>query len=231
MPIEQLVAAYLETTLLALVATGLLIRGRIGLCWSFFAYLLLMLTIHWLLMLCTEQFWTLSFYIGKETALFVVKVAIAVEIWQRTFWSFPRARIRVGLLLVAALLATAAAGVTVPSRLDLYDVFIGIVNPRRQAGALALYVIVVSTASWYRVPLHPLHRAILVGFAGCLIVHTLVGSFIGWHHGSTWALRLSLVLLVTAYSATLLWWARAAWRQSQAPGAIVARLQPWARSW
>lgn len=220
-----------ETLLLAFVVVGLCARRRVAYCWSFFVYLLAVFTINRSMIHWPERFWVFSFYMTTEIVFVVLKILIAVEVWLRSFACFPRARVRVGLLLTAALAATAVAAWMTPSELGIREGFIGVLNPRLQAGSLVLYAIVVSAVWWYRVPLHPLYRAILGGFAIYLIVYASMLSFAVWDGFSSLARLGHLILGPAAYVAAITWWARASWQPHRAPGPVLARLQPWARSW
>jgi hypothetical protein len=60
-----------------------------------------------------------AFYSAKETVLDVLKFAVALEIWRKSFSSFPRARVRVGVVLAVVLLATATLSTLVTSLLGL----------------------------------------------------------------------------------------------------------------
>lgn len=230
MLINQLLIAHVGTAMLAVATAGLLVRRRVTFCWSFFFYLLAAQVFVRLMMHWPERFFVFTFWSMKETAYFVLMVLVAVEIWLRSFSSLPRARVRVGFLLAGALLATAVAVLTIPTGLDPYDTLVGILEPRQKAGALAVFAIIVTAASWYRVPLHPLHRAILIGCAAYLPLHIAIASFVGFHSGGEWINRLGRMSQVASV-ATMAWWAWAAWRPLRAPSPIVSRLQPWAHSW
>jgi hypothetical protein len=227
-----LAIAHVGDTLEAMLLAGLLVRGRVALCWSFFVYisataLASRLVVHW-----PEQFWTYTFYSMKETVLFALVVVVTLEIWLRTFSSFRRARVRVGLLLALALLATAVAALAIPPGLDSYDVLLGIVIPRQDAGVLMLCAIIASAVGWYRIPLHPLHRAILIGLGAYLMVNTLLMSvFAGWLVENVRAYRWCSAIIAGAYCTVSGWWAWVAWRPSREPSPAVSRLQPWAHSW
>jgi len=232
----QVLSLYVETTLLLVLCAGLLRRGRAALCWSFLAYALAVVGGNQLQRVLHEKYsgadyyFFFSYYVFKETALFVLKALIALEIWQRTFSAFPRARVRVGLLLAFPLVLLAALVQIVPSERDQWDQFIGVVAPRLQVGALALYLGVVLAARWYLVPLHEFHRAVLLGFGAYLAVHALTLAFYGWSGGTSAAFLLAFPLEAIAYPATVAWWAWAAWRPLRAPSPILSRLQPWAHS-
>jgi hypothetical protein len=226
----RVLIAHAVAILLAVVAAGLMVRRRANLCWSFVLYVLATLTATQLSVIWPERFAVFTFFSIKQTVLVVFKIIVALEIWQHSFSFFHRARVRVAVLLAGALLATATAVQMVPPDLAPYDALIGVVYPRQQAGTLALFAIIVMAALWYRVPLHPLHRAILVGFAAYLTLSACLASIVGFAGGGAW-LPLLGRLDQLGYLATTVWWAWAAWRPIQAPSATVSRLQPWAHSW
>jgi hypothetical protein len=223
--------ANLGALLLLSTLAGLLVQRRARYCRSFFAYLSATTTFQLLIVYWPETFFVFTFYSMKETVLFVLKSSVALEIWRRSFSPFPRARIRVGFLLAGATLLTAVAAHTLPDDMHPYDILVGVLLPRLQAGLVLLYAIVVCAAAWYRVPIHPLHWAILLGFAGFLTVNSLLLSFVGWHRGAAstflWVGRLN----AAAYVLAELWWCAAAWRRPRQANPILFRLQPWADSW
>jgi hypothetical protein len=222
--------ADLAAALIVAALAGLLVRNRASICWSFFAYLLVALTTNRLSALWPARFFELTFWSTKETVLDLLKIFIALEIWQRSFSAFPRARVRVGLLLAGALLATAVAVWTLPTNLPSYDTLVGVLYPRQQAGTLLVFAVLVSAAAWHRVPLHPLHRSILVGFGICLTLSAALSSFVGFRSSEVWLDLLRPYEQLTYVAATLCWtWA--AWRPQRSPSPIVSRLQPWAHSW
>jgi hypothetical protein len=215
--------------LVVLIIIGLLRRRYVRFCWSFLVYLSAVWAFDRLGDLMSDRSDYYTIYSAKETMLDVLKFVVALEIWQKSFCSFPRARLRVGILLALVLLATAIGTLTVSMDVDPYDALLSLISPRQKAGALGLFAVVVSGAWWYRIPLHPLHRAILLGFAGYLVLATLLASLLGLlGQEARWVLgRID----VAGYFAVSIWWAWAAWRTSHLPNPILTRLQPWARSW
>jgi hypothetical protein len=167
---EQILIAYVGQAVLALVASGLLVRRRVAFCWSFFLYINATLVSEFLIVTWPDRFYDYAFYSAKESALTVLKIAVALEMWQRTFASFPRARVRVGFLLAGVLLATAIGVLQVSRDVPSYYALMSLVSPRQKAGTIGVFAIVVVGAWWHRIPLHPLYRAILLGFAGYLNV-------------------------------------------------------------
>lgn len=230
MSAAQLVHIYVGSALLALVAAGLVVRGRVSQCWLFLLQVVATLACNLSIAQWPERLFVFTFYSMKETLLWVLTILVALEIWLRSFAVFRRARRRVGLALVLVLLATLAAIHQIPAGLLPYDALLGILCARQQAGALALFAVVVSAGSWYRVPLHPLHRAILFGFATYLVAFTLALSLIGWRQES-WVYRWTAPIPPLAYTITELWWLWVVWTPTRAPNPTISRLQPWATSW
>lgn len=223
--------AHLGLVLLGISAAGLLVRRRVAFCRCYFVELLAMMTTTCLFLYLPERFFNFSFYAMKETVYATLCNGFAIEIWLRNFSRFPKARVRVGLLLCGALLLTAVAVGHIPGDLHPYDAMMGILVPRLHSGTLLLFAIVVAAAKWYGVPLHPLHRAILVGAGLALLVQVCVLSLLGWAGGVEWLRRgLSLLNQLTAIAAET-WLAWAAWRPLRAPTPVLSRLQPWAHTW
>jgi hypothetical protein len=229
MAIEQIFFLHVETALLALVVLGMWVRGRVALCRAFFLYVLAVFVSHVVLMFRAER--PLSMWVINQSAFAILKFLTAVEIWSRTFSTLREAATAWGLLLAAIFVATAVAVALVPPGLSQWRAFVGFVEPRTQVGSLFAFVVLVSAVAWYRVPLHPFHRAILLGFAVYLSAHAVSMSTLVWLDNAQWA-RPGLILLEgTAYVTALAWWARAAWRPLLVPPPMIARLHPWARSW
>ncbi|HET9315484.1 MAG TPA: hypothetical protein VFQ51_07820, partial [Vicinamibacteria bacterium] len=164
-PTYHAVIANLGFALLVGAATGLVVRGRASFCWTFVVYLLSTASFQSLIIWWPERFFVFTFYFVKELVLVLLKIGVAFEIWQRCFSSFPQARVRTGFLLTSALAVMALASQLVPDGLYPYDLLMGVILPRLQSGVLLLYALLVCATAWYRVPMHPTHRAILLGFA------------------------------------------------------------------
>jgi hypothetical protein len=222
-------SGYVESPLLAILAVGLLVRGRAALCWSFGAYAVTVLASNSIIAAWPDSF-DFTHYVVRETVLMVLKALIAVEIWWRTFSSLPRARPRVGSILVGAFVLAGIASRAVPPGLDAWTSFVGVVNPRLQMALLLCYAVVASAAWWFRAPLHSFHRAVLFGFATYLVLHTVGLSYHGWQGSSDSSAFVNWLLDATMYPVALILWSWAAWRPLRAPSPILSRLQPWAHS-
>ncbi len=149
----------------------------------------------------------------------------------RTFSSFPRARYRLAMTLGAVALTT-LLGVAWGSRDAGYLAVLGLLTPRGKAGTLWLFVVVVAFATWHRVPIHPFHRSLLIGFGVYLALYTGLLSLIGLRM-EAWAGAYAFLAALDplAISATVGLWSYAAWRPVREAPPIVRALHPWASSW
>ena len=227
----QALLAYLSLLPLAVVAAVLIARRRTAQCWAFFAHVLAAMIGPLLLVRWPERFWNHHFYSAKETVQFVLMALVAFEMWHRTFAALPRARIRVGFLLLFALVATAGTLLTIPLDRPGYETVVTIEVPRQHAGNLALFAVVALGVWWYRVPVHPFYRALLGGFGIGLTVDVVSASLLGWLRIPEPALIVVSYLNAGTYVLISLSWAWAAWRPERVPEPILSRLQPWAHSW
>src|SRR4029077_13300922 len=146
----------------------------------------------------------------------LLKFAIALELGYRTFHSFPAAHAtgRRAVLLAFALMSAfvldiQTGGRAADAQLEWHARVLN--GTIWLIGALALVIL------WYRLPVHPLHKAILTGFVPYLLVFSLVqrvfadrGEDVRCLHNSHTA----------AYALLLAYWNRQAWlpRRTRAPG-------------
>jgi hypothetical protein len=227
----QALLAYLAPVPLVVVVAALIARRRAARCWAFFAHVLAAMIGPLLMVRWPEQFWNYPFYSVKETVQFVLLAFVAFEMWRRTFAALPRARVRVGFLLLGGLMATAAAVLTIPIDRPGYDTVVTIEVPRMHAGNLALFALMAFGVRWYRVPVHPFYRAVLGGLGIALTVDVLSTSLLGWLLVPDPALIVVSHLNAGTYVLVSLWWAWSAWRPERVPEPIISTLQPWAQSW
>ena len=106
----QVVLSHAVKLALVAVLAGLVARGRARLCWSFAAYLVAILVGNSLASLWPSRFYTPGFWVLKQAAYDVLKMAVALELAWRAFEKFP------GAMRTArgTLLALLAASTLVP---------------------------------------------------------------------------------------------------------------------
>ncbi len=212
--IEILVAHGVRLAMLA-VLVGLFARRRAHLCWSFAAYLAWGLVANSLMSYWPGQFYTRSYYLLTQGVGDALKLAIAAELTYRTFRAFPGAAARVRVLLAPLFMVPVLFVTSVPSGAT-YEDLIRLYQPQVLTAVIWIMVAITLLIAWYRVPVHAMHRAILIGLASYLLVFTTLlnvlrdfgfdnlRSFIGVADGY-------------AYLLILMGWAYAAWVPARRP--------------
>jgi len=229
-PTHQAILTSLSGFLLMVAAAGVVARGRVRLCASFFAYVLVALAGNQLTVWWPNVFYTPTAWQTKNAAYTCLTALVVIEIALLTFVRTPRARGRA----VAGMLAVALTGVAVAigapaGASNSYLAALSKSGPRVDAAMVWLMLVVVAVAEWHRLPIHPYHRAIVLGRGGYLgfdvLVFGLLGPATGTDHGAYQALA---ALSPLAYMASASLWAWAAWRPIEQRGGIFAYFQPWA---
>lgn len=214
--------------------TGLAARGRLRLAYSFPVYLLAVVVLSSVSAIWPSRFNTWSFYWLKQSVYTTLEVAVAFELAVRAFQAFPAARrtARIALLAVVAITIVAAWTAPVPSgneqvQREWADRVLALL-PRFANGVAWLFGALFALILYYRIPLHPLHKAIAFGFMAFLLLLTVGLDQV---KRSDFA-RLTFVSYAGSIGYTLVaaCWARVAWRKDPPPPVapeVVNRLQPW----
>jgi hypothetical protein len=235
MPIAQQAILLVTNLLLFAILVGLCVRGRLRLGYSFPAYVLAVLVLSSLIGLRPERFRTWSFYWGKESVYSVLKVAVALELTVRVFQAFPAAqRAAKGALLVVSAITVAAVWAASPDpalsrggQAQWADLVLAL-YPRITNGTAWLFGALFAVILYYRLPLHPLHKAIAFGFMAYLLLLTLALDQL--KRTEFGALRLMSYVSSLGYALVAGYWAWVAWRPDDPPpvaSEVVERLQPW----
>ena len=205
---------------------GIVVRRRVGVCWTFVVYLGVIAAADVLMLLWPDSFWHLPFFLGKEFVINVLRFAVALELTYRTFQAFPSARATargVLLLVLTATLVIVFAGtgnLEAPDGAPSLGPLITRVQPRVLSGAIWLLTAIAGLILWYRLPVHPLHKAILLGMVPYLLIFSVSLNLI---ESRGWGIVDSASYLNTlAFLLVLVYWAVAAWR----PDAVPAKAPP-----
>lgn len=213
------------TTAAVLLATaavaGVIARGRAGVCWTFVVYLGVIAVADLMMLVWPERFWRLWFYLGKEWAITVLRFAVALELTYRTFRAFPSARATARGILLLVLVVSLAIVLVGTGDLAPTDGMPALgplatrVQPRVLNGAIWLLTAVAGLILWYRLPVHPLHKAVLVGLVPYLLISSVSLNLID---SRGWEMRASVNHLYTlAFLLVLVYWTYAAWRPDEVP--------------
>jgi hypothetical protein len=222
---EILLMHVLKLALLS-VLVGLFVRRRAHLCWSFVAYLVWALVSNSLITFWPDQFYRQWFYIRMQGVQDVLKVVIAAELAYRTFKAFPGAAARVRILLLPLFLVPVLFLSKVPSGATLEELM-RLYQPQVLTGVIWLMTAITLLMAWYRVPIHPMNRAILIGFAAYLLIFTTLLNILR-DFGFENLMRFILMADGYAYLALLGGWAYAAWVPARRPVVsldVLRRLQ------
>ncbi len=212
--------------LLSLLLAGLLLRRGWKDSPAFGLYIGVVLASN-LLVLARPELYTWRFYLLGEVTHAALRLVLAGEIGWRMFAHLPgaRATLTAGLLLVvtltlgAVLLAPLGAQPHVVAQTAL---------ARLLHGTAWVFGALLAAKLYYRIPVHPLHQAILRGFVPFLMTFTVA---LGLLETFGWDVRLpASYAYTTAYLALLAYWNLVAWRPPPLPDVppdVLRRLQPW----
>lgn len=187
---------------------GLLLNHRWREGYSFAIYVATVLVTQLLQVLWPGHFYTYDFWVFKEVLHAALKFAIVLELGYRILAAFPGALAtgrRLALLLVGVVYAV-IVGVPGGSGAE----FVARVLPRVLNGTIWLFVALASIVLWYRLPIRPLHKAILLGFVPYLLVFSVAMSALdtfGWS-----VLPRIGYLHSVSYLLLLTYWVYAIWR-------------------
>lgn len=208
-PLQRVIALGVALLLLAVVA-GLVVRGRLKSCYAFGLYLGAVLAADGLIALRSQTFYRWDFWMLKETVHALLKFAVAVEIGHGTFRSFPGALATARRVYLLVIVLTGLAVLAVPAEQADYSVFTKAVLPRILNGTIWLFTAISGLILWYRLPVDPLHKAILIGFVPYLLVFTLTQNLL---HALGWDVReYTNYAHTTAYLILLGYWNLVVWR-------------------
>jgi hypothetical protein len=238
MPAVERVLAVAVNGLVLVVLAGLLTRRRARLCLSFSLYLATVAVTGILILVRPDRFFVWSFYLNKEFALHVLKLLVVLELTARIFQAFPAARrtairmllVIVGVTAVAVAMAPVGDAFRDPDHDARAAGLMASLQPRIANGTAWLFGSVFALILYYRIPLHPFHRAIAFGFMPYLLMATVLFDLLRRYDFGI-ARYLSYVDGLS-YLLLLVYWARAAWRRDPPPPVpreVVDRLQPWRR--
>lgn len=231
MRLAQVILLVSNLCLLAALA-GLFVRRRLRQGYCFAAYLLTVVALSSLVGVWPQRFHTWSFYWGAESIYSLLKVGVAIELAVRIFQAFPAARraARGTLVLVLAITVVAvwsASPGTSQGERGWADLVLAL-HPRITNGTAWLFGALFALILYYRLPLHPLHKAIAFGFMAYLLLLTFALDLL--KRSNFDALRLASYASTLGYTLVAAYWAWAAWRPDDPPPVdpgVVNRLQPW----
>jgi hypothetical protein len=202
------------------VLAGLIVRRRLRRAWLLPVLLVaLMLSAAAVGLVPWAKSW--PFWFAKELGHALLFLALGIEIAMRTFASLPGARRTLFPWLAAVVVMAVVLALTLPLGARALA---GV--PRLLAAVAFLYGGVYGILRLHVVPVDPLHKAVLLGFAPYLLFNA-----VSWGQvRSRWEHALANVANPALFVLVLLVLLVAAWREETPPRArpsLVRRLWPW----
>jgi hypothetical protein len=213
---NQLLLAWAVNAALVAMLAGLFAKRRLQQCLSFGVYAGVVVGCELLVILFSDRFYTVQFWMAKQALYDVLKVAVALELAYRVVRAFPGAT-RTVRVWVLALLVTSTAVITSGPWAGGHST-VAEWQPRVVFGVVSLFTLTALVVLWYNLPVRSWHRALLMGFSAYLLVWTVVLNVLrtqGWQVVS-WLSLLDGV----AYLALTIWWAFMAWAPEPEPSGI-----------
>jgi len=232
MSAPQIVIGILGLLAQAVLIAGLLKRGHYRREPVFLSYLVATLATN--IAVGLRYRWDMWLLHQAVTAGFRFAVAIAVGIG--VFRNFPGAVVTARRVTFVVLAMTLVAVLSLPRAQPTYTDMVAVVIPRIANGTVWLFTAIAALVLWYRLPLSPLQKAILVGFAPYLLVFTVAMNLLA---SVGWQVRAYVGYADTlAYLALLSYWMGVAWhaeagepldpprrRTERAPEPVTARVE------
>jgi hypothetical protein len=204
--------------LLGVAFVGVLVRRHARMAPFFALYLGVIWLGDVLMTLWPGRFYTRDFWLLKEILTATLRFGVALELAYWTFRGFPAAAHTVRRALLFALVATYAAMVSFPTSNPTYPALVAEVLPRIANGTVWVLTAISGLVLWYRLPLRPFHKAILVGLAAYLVVFTVARGLMASYGWEALEARQQLGYLETAAFLLLEgYWCYAAWRRAEEP--------------
>jgi hypothetical protein len=224
--VSQILVIWICLLAAALGLAGLLLRGNARFCRVFTCYLGVMVVIETAVTIWPGVFWTWRFWLLKQVAYDMLKIATALELAYWIFLGFPGAgRVARGVVFLF-LGATLVAVLAMPATPATTEFTLASLRARLEVGTAWTFTALAALVRWYRIPLHPMHRAIIFGFVSYLMVFSTALKLAA----DTGLMKYLAVAQPPAYLAVCCLWAWAAWQREAVSDVnvdIVAQLQPW----
>lgn len=204
------VIGIVATIMLLVTLLGLLVRGHWRAWYSFTLYASILSVFSSLYFISYDHFYSQSAWVLQENLVNVARFGMALELAARTFRGFPGARSTLNFVVTLVLGATFALVLPGSSAEVDYALFVGVLQPRLLSGSIWLFTAIAALILWYRLPVLPFRKSILLSYLPYLIVWTALLGLLkeyGWDR-----LAALQYLNQIAYLMLVSFWARVAWK-------------------
>jgi hypothetical protein len=140
-----------------------------------------------------------------------LRFGVALELTYCIFGAFPAAAMTARRVMLVILVATAVTAMAAAPPDATYSRMHAEAIPRMASAAIWMLTALAGLVLWYRLPLAPLPRAILLGYAPYLLIFTIGLSLLfdaGSPHTRVWVGYVNAL----AFLALVNYWCRVAWR-------------------
>jgi hypothetical protein len=154
----------------------------------------------------TSETWMLH-----QVVTAALRFGVALELTYCIFGAFPAAAVTARRVMFAILVLTAFTAISASTPDAVYTRIHAEAIPRLAAGTVWILTALAGLVLWYRLPLAPLPRAILMGYAPYLLIFTIGMSLLfdaGSQHLRPWVGYVDTV----AFFMLINYWCRVAWR-------------------
>jgi hypothetical protein len=155
-----------------------------------------------------------------------LRFGVALELTYCIFGAFPAAAVTARRLMFAILLATALIAISTSTPDATYTRLHAEAIPRLASAAIWMLTALAGLVLWYRLPLAPLPRAILMGYAPYLLIFTIGMSLLfdaaGRQHLRAWVGYVNTL----AFFVLVGYWSLVAWRTVPEAAVIYLPAQP-----
>jgi hypothetical protein len=154
-----------------------------------------------------------------------LRFGVALELTRCIFGAFPAAAVTARRVMLVILVFTAVTAITVPTPGPEYTRMHAESIPRMASAAIWILTALAALVLWYRLPLAPLPRAILMGYAPYLLVFTIGMSLLfdaGSQRTRVWVGYVDPL----AFFVLVNYWLRVAWRTAAESAMLPAPAGP-----
>ena len=204
------------------VLVGLVRRGRLGRAWILPVFLLAVLGADVIVAISPSQN-TWRFWLLNEALHAVLLLALVIEVAWRMMRHLPGPALALSLLLLVLTWATGLVLREAPREHVLFEVI-----PRLLASTAGLYIGTFLVQACFRIPVDPLHRAVLLGLSPWMLIYAITWGRVT----SVRALAVADTVNPLMFVFTLVVLLEAAWRcegEPPVPRRVWRFLWPWRR--
>jgi hypothetical protein len=163
--------------------------------------------------------YTRDAWMVQQAVMVALRFGVTLELIYRIFGAFPAAAATARRVMFVILVATALTAISLSTPAAVYTRSHAEAIPRLAAAAAWILTALAVLVLWYRLPLAPLPRAILMGYTPYLLIFTISLSLLfdaSTEHLRPWLGYMDLFAFIVLVN----YWIRVAWRT--APEATVS---------